>query len=116
EPQKNRCDCSIAEIAKGISRDLQMADLTILMKRAAEGDIEARDAVFKALYGDLRRLAHARLARSGRNTLLNTTALVNETYLRLAGTQGMQSEDRLRYLSYAGQAMRSVLVDFVRAR
>jgi RNA polymerase sigma factor (TIGR02999 family) len=93
-----------------------MADLTILMKRAAEGDIEARDAVFKALYGDLRRLAHARLARSGRDTLLNTTALVNEAYLRLARTQGMQSEDRWRYLSYAGQAMRSVLVDFVRAR
>jgi RNA polymerase sigma factor (TIGR02999 family) len=93
-----------------------MADLTILMKRAAEGDIEARDAVFKALYGDLRRLAHARLSRAGRNTYLNTTALVNEAYLRLARTSGMQSEDRWRYLAYAGRAMRSVIVDFVRAR
>jgi RNA polymerase sigma factor (TIGR02999 family) len=93
-----------------------MAELTILMKRASEGDIEARDAVFKALYGDLRRLAHARLARAGRNTFLNTTSLVNETYLKLARSSSMQSEDRWRYLSYAGQAMRSVIVDFVRAR
>jgi RNA polymerase sigma factor (TIGR02999 family) len=93
-----------------------MADLTILMRLAAEGDIDARDAVFKALYGDLRRLAHARLSRSGRNTYLNTTALVNEAYLRLARTQGLQSEDRWRYLSYAGRCMRSVIVDFVRAR
>jgi RNA polymerase sigma factor (TIGR02999 family) len=93
-----------------------MADLTILMKRAAEGDLEARDAVFKALYSDLRRLAHARLSRAGPNTFLNTTSLVNETYLRLARTSGLQSEDRWRYLAYAGQAMRSVIVDFVRAR
>jgi RNA polymerase sigma factor (TIGR02999 family) len=93
-----------------------MAELTILMKRASEGDIQARDAVFKALYGDLRRLAHARLTRSPRNTFLNTTSLVNETYLRLARTGELRTEDRWHYLAYAGRAMRSVIVDFLRAR
>ena len=93
-----------------------MAELTILIQRASEGDLEARDALFKALYGDLHRLAHARLSGSGPNTLLNTTSLVNETYLRLARNGGLRSEDRRQYLAYAGHAMRSVIVDFVRAR
>jgi RNA polymerase sigma factor (TIGR02999 family) len=93
-----------------------MGDLTTLIRRAHQGDAEAREEAYGLLYEDLRKLARARLARSGRNTLLDTTALVNEAYLRLARADGMVPEDRYRYLAYASQAMRSVIVDLVRAR
>jgi RNA polymerase sigma factor (TIGR02999 family) len=93
-----------------------MGELTMLIRRAQKGDEAARNAVFNQLYGELQKLARIRLARGGRNTLLDTCALVNETYIRLAQAGGFEPEDRGRYLAYASQAMRSVIVDFVRAR
>jgi len=93
-----------------------MAELTVLIQKARDGDAEAQEAVFKLLYGDLRTIARARLASGGRNTLLDTTALVNEAYLRLAQARQLRAEDRHSYLAYASRAMRSVIVDFVRAR
>ena len=93
-----------------------MGELTALIQRASDGDVEARNSVFALLYGDLRTIARARLAGGGRNTLLDTTSLVNEAFLRLANTGQLSFEDHHRYLSYASRAMRSVIVDFVRAR
>ncbi len=93
-----------------------MAELTVLIQQANEGNAEARNAVFALLYDDLRKIARARLAGGGRNTLLNTTSLVNEAYLRLSQAGHLKTEDRHRYLAYASTAMRSVIVDFVRAR
>jgi RNA polymerase sigma factor (TIGR02999 family) len=93
-----------------------MAELTDLIRRASQGDAAADKAAFDLLYGDLRRLARARLARSGRNTLLDTTSLVNEAYLRLARAEGLRPQDRHSYLAYASRAMRSIIVDFVRSR
>jgi len=74
------------------------------------------DAWVNDAYRDLRRMARARLAAGGRSTVLDTTALVHESYLRLARAHGLSFEDRLRFLSYAGQVMRSVIVDLVRER
>jgi RNA polymerase sigma factor (TIGR02999 family) len=93
-----------------------MADLTTLIRRAHEGDAEARDQAYGLLYADLCKLARARLARSRRNTLLDTSALVNEAYIRLVRADGMVPKDRYRYLAYASRAMRSVIVDLVRSR
>jgi RNA polymerase sigma factor (TIGR02999 family) len=93
-----------------------MGELTVLMQRAQGGDAEARGSIFALLYSDLRKLAHSRLAKNGRNTLLNTTAVVHEAYLRLAQAGALHTEDRNHYLAYASRAMRSVIVDFVRAR
>jgi RNA polymerase sigma factor (TIGR02999 family) len=93
-----------------------MAELTALIQQASAGDSNARDAVFALLYGDLRKIAHARLADGGRGVLLDTTALVNEAFLKLANGGGLRAEDRHRFLSYASHAMRSVIVDFVRAQ
>jgi RNA polymerase sigma factor (TIGR02999 family) len=93
-----------------------MAELTALIQQANDGDAQARDAVFALLYGDLRKIARARLAGGGRGTLLDTTSLVNEAYLKLANAGRLKPEDRHRYLAYASRAMRSVIVDFVRAR
>jgi len=74
------------------------------------------DAWVNEAYRDLRRMARARLATGGRCTVLDTTALVHESYLRLARGRHLAFEDRLRFMSYAGHVMRSVIVDLVRER
>ena len=74
------------------------------------------DDLYAASYRDLRRMARARLASGGRNTVLDTTALVHESYLRLAKGGNVAFEDRLRFMVYAGRVMRSVIVDLVRER
>src|SRR3954468_6766670 len=72
--------------------------------------------LFELLYHELRRLARSRLASGGRNVLLDTTALVHESFLRLQGAGKVQLADRNHFMAYAATAMRSVIVDFVRRR
>jgi RNA polymerase sigma factor (TIGR02999 family) len=93
-----------------------MSDITTLLRSVQAGDHHAADQVVALLYADLRRLASSRLRRSGDLTLLDTTALVHESYLRMRGADAAQFPDRLHFLSYASQVMRSVVVDLVRAR
>lgn len=74
------------------------------------------DQLFSSLYQDLRQLARRRLHRSEKITLLDTTALVHESYLRFLKAGRVHVDDRTRFLAYAAQVMRSVIVDFVRRR
>jgi RNA polymerase sigma factor (TIGR02999 family) len=74
------------------------------------------DTHFALAYSELRRLAHARLRGSGPHTVLDTTALVHESYLRLSKMEGVSFPDRTRFLVYVGRAMRSIIVDIVRER
>lgn len=93
-----------------------MGDLTVLIQRACNGDVQARDEAFRRLYGDLKKLARAHLARGGRDAQLDTIAVVNEAYLRLSHSGELKPDDRYRYLAYVGRAMRSVVIDYLRAR
>jgi RNA polymerase sigma factor (TIGR02999 family) len=90
--------------------------LTVLLARVSAGDRAARDALFAAVYPELKRLARARLHRGGRNTVLDTTTLVHESYLRLVQTGALGFDDRRAFFGYAARVMRSVIVDGVRAR
>ena len=90
--------------------------LTVLLARVTAGDRAARDALFAAVYPELKRLAHARLHGGGRNTVLDTTALVHESYMRLVQTGALGFDDRRAFFGYASRVMRSVIVDSVRAR
>ena len=72
--------------------------------------------LFELLYHELRRLARSRLASGGRNVLLDTTALVHESFLRLQGAGKVNLVDRNHFMAYAATAMRSVIVDYVRQR
>jgi RNA polymerase sigma factor (TIGR02999 family) len=74
------------------------------------------EELFSALYDDLRRLAHQRLRRNEPITLLDTTSLVHETYLRVLKSGTIEASERPRFLAYAARVMRSVIVDFVRRR
>jgi len=93
-----------------------MHDITQMLKAASQGDRAAGDQVVAALYDDLRRQARSHLRKSGGMTLLDTTALVHEVWLRLADLQGRDYPDRRYFLAYAARAMRTVVIDLVRAR
>ena len=91
-------------------------NLTDLLRRAQDGEAEAADALFGVTYGDLRKLAHARLRAGGRSVTLDTSSLVNESYLRFAASGRVRFEDRVHFMRWAGRVMRSVIVDFARRR
>jgi RNA polymerase sigma factor (TIGR02999 family) len=74
------------------------------------------EALFSMLYADLRRMARSRLSSGGRTVLLDTTALLHESFLRLHGAGEVRLEDRSQFLAYAATVMRSVVIDFVRRR
>ncbi|NRF69773.1 sigma-70 family RNA polymerase sigma factor [Aquincola sp. S2] len=94
-----------------------MTEITTLLRAASAGDRQAADRVFALLYADLQRLAHSRLRRSSELTLLDTTALVHESFLRLQGGGGeLDFPNREHFLGYAAKVMRAVVVDVVRAR
>jgi RNA polymerase sigma factor (TIGR02999 family) len=93
-----------------------MNQLTELLGRLQAGEAEARDALFAVAYADLRRLARTRLRDGGRNTLLDTTSLVHESYLRYVSAGALRAEDRRAFFAYASQVMRSVIVNSARHR
>jgi RNA polymerase sigma factor (TIGR02999 family) len=73
-------------------------------------------ALFPALYNELRRLARSKLSSGGRHTLLDTHALVHEAFLRMQRDGGVSVNDREHFMAYAASTMRSVVIDFVRRR
>jgi len=91
-------------------------DLTALIRRAQTGDAEAANALFTATYPELRRLARARLRGGGRSTVVDTTSIVHEYYLRFAGGDGAALADRAHFMRYASRAMRAIIIDLARRR
>jgi RNA polymerase sigma factor (TIGR02999 family) len=91
-------------------------DLTDLIGRARSGDRLARDGLFAAVYPQLRQMARERLHRHQRNTLLDTTVLVHESYLRFVQAGHLRAGDRGHFFGYAAKVMRSVIVDIARER
>lgn len=90
-------------------------EITELLQRASAGDRPALDELLPLIYVELHRLAHAQHA-GGPPTLLNTTALVHEAYLRLVNRADLSWPDRRHFYAYAARAMRSILVDNARRR
>jgi RNA polymerase sigma factor (TIGR02999 family) len=80
------------------------------------GEAAAAEALFPIAYDELLRVARHHLSRERPGHTLNTTALVHEAYLKLAGDEGTKWRDRARFLAIASRAMRQILVDHARAR
>jgi RNA polymerase sigma factor (TIGR02999 family) len=80
------------------------------------GDAAARDRLIPLVYQELRRLAHRYMRGERQGHTLQTTALVNELYLRLAGIDGLRWRDRAHFFAMAATLMRRVLVDYARQR
>jgi RNA polymerase sigma factor (TIGR02999 family) len=93
-----------------------MGEVTGLLEAAQNGDATAVAAVFDLTYRELLDLARARLRQRGRITVLDTTGLVHECYLRLTKVGRLEARDRAHFLCYAARAMRSIAVDYARRR
>ena len=93
-----------------------MSDVTVLLRKVADNDRSAIDALFELLYNDLHRMARARLAENSPNTLLDTTSLAHEAYLRLHNAGRLDLDSRGRFMAYVSQVLRTIIVDFARAR
>lgn len=88
--------------------------ITQLLRDAAAGDRAAVDAVFGALYPDLKRIAHARLRQQGQADGLHTTTLVHESFVRLVQAHTLALSDRRHFFAYAAKTMRNIIVDSAR--
>ncbi len=92
-------------------------ELTELLRRVQSGEREALDVVVPLVYGELKKLAAAHLSHKGRPEPLQTTELVHETFLRLAGSRHHpEYESRAHFYGVASRLMRQILVDAARAR
>ena len=87
----------------------------ILTDRAG-GDRDALDKVMPLVYDELRNLAHRYMLQERGGHTLQTTALVNEVYLKFANRDGLRAQNRAHFLALAARQMRCVLVDYARGR
>ena len=89
-------------------------DVTLLLRAWTGGDREALDQLMPLLYAELRRTARAYMRRERSDHTLQSTALVNEVFLRLVDINQVQWEDRVHFLTMAASLMRRILVDHAR--
>jgi RNA polymerase sigma factor (TIGR02999 family) len=91
-----------------------MRDLSTLFADARAGDQKAIGQIFALLYPDLKAIARSRLRRNQRLTMLDTTVLVHESFLRFEKLGQVALADRQHFLAYAARVIRNVIVDIVR--
>ena len=90
--------------------------LSTLIRSADGGDGQASEALFAALYRELRGLARRELARVGPGAALGVTSLLHEAYLDMAQREGVAFPDRARFFTYAARVMRGLIIDGLRRR
>jgi len=88
------------------------SDITLLLAAATDGDRSANDALFDAVYRQLREIARAQRKRWSGNHTLDTSALINEAYLKLAGQSLSEFNNRGHFFATASRAMRQVLINY----
>jgi RNA polymerase sigma-70 factor (ECF subfamily) len=91
-------------------------EVTRLLKAWTAGDQRALDKLTPLVYRELHRVAHHRMAGERNDHTLQTTALVNEVYLRLVDCGQIDWQDRAHFFAVSSQLMRRILVDFARSR
>ncbi|MBS1792126.1 MAG: sigma-70 family RNA polymerase sigma factor [Acidobacteria bacterium] len=91
-------------------------EITQLLLAWSEGDETAQEKLVPLVYEELRRLAKRYMARERGDHTLQTTALVNEAYLRLIKTKDMRWQSRAHFFAVSANVMRRILVDLARER
>ena len=94
----------------------EAGDVTLLLKAWSEGDAAAQERLFPLGYKELRHLARRYRRKFGTGDTLQTTALVNEAYLRLVNIHNVDWRDRVHFFAVSAQVMRRILVDWARSR
>jgi RNA polymerase sigma factor (TIGR02999 family) len=91
-------------------------DITRLLVDWGGGDQAALDELIPLVYDELRRLAARHMRRESQGHTLQTSALINEAYLRLVDQKNVQLQNRAHFFGFAAQLMRRILVDHARSR
>ena len=91
-------------------------DVTELLVAWSDGDQAARDQLMGVVYDELHRLAHHYMKRESPGHTLQTSALVNEAFVRLVNQRDVQWRNRAHFYGIAAQMMRRILVDYARSR
>jgi RNA polymerase sigma factor (TIGR02999 family) len=90
--------------------------VTQLLNDWSRGDQAALESLMPLVHEELRRLAHRYMRRERVGHTLQTTALINEAYLRLVEQQHVKWQSRAHFFAVAAQLMRRILVDYARTR
>jgi RNA polymerase sigma factor (TIGR02999 family) len=91
-------------------------EVTQLLRAWSQGDKAALDRLYDLVYDELHRLAHRYMSRENPGHTMQTTALVNEAYLRLANAVDLKWQDRAHFFAVSANIMRRILIDGARAR
>ncbi len=91
-------------------------DVTQLLRHWLRGDARALSTLVPVMHRELRRLAHYHLKSERADHTLQSTALVNEAFLRLLGSQPVELRNRSHFIAVASGLMRQILVDYARSR
>lgn len=91
-------------------------DFTQFLASYRAGDEAAQGKMLALIYADLRRLAHRHMADNRWIATLNTTALVNESYLRLVSPAAQHVNSRAHFMNLAARVMRQIACDYARKR
>src|SRR5207237_199655 len=89
-------------------------EITQLLAEWSEGNQAALDKLYPLVYNELRRLAHGYLRRERKGHTLQTTALINEAYLRLVDQKRVHWANRSHFFAISAQIMRRILIDHAR--
>jgi RNA polymerase sigma factor (TIGR02999 family) len=92
------------------------SQVTRLLQLWSEGDKLALEQLTPIVFQELHRLAHRYMAGEKQGHLLQTTALINEAYIRLTGLESIDWQNRTHFYAVASQMMRRILVDFARSQ
>ncbi len=95
---------------------MESAEVTGLLKAWSSGDQAALDRLAAVVYQELRRIARRYMKNERPGNTLQTTALVNEVYLRLVDVKNVDWQHRAQFFAISAQMMRRILVDAARAR
>ena len=94
---------------------LSPQEVTQLLADWGKGDRSALDKLLPLVHSELRRIAQRQMSQERPGHTLQATALVNEAYLKLAGQQGFDWQNRAHFFAVCAQVMRHILIDHARA-
>lgn len=96
-------------------KSTSIKEVTQLLRAWTRGEEGAKEELYQMVYDELRRLAHRYMSRENPGHTLQTTALVNEAYLKLTDTNNLNWQDRAHFFAVSANVMRHILVDHARA-
>ena len=96
-------------------KSTSIKEVTQVLRAWMRGEEGAKEELYQMVYDELRRLAHRYMSRENTGHTLQTTALVNEAYLKLADTNNLNWQDRAHFFAVSANVMRHILVDHARA-